>query len=108
MKSFVLCLLLPLLHYQQPAYTIGEVMRKARQLHSDSTTVQITGYIIKKVGETDYMFEDKTAEIRVDIDPKFMPQRPVSDKEAVVIKALVQYEVNKPITLKVNQPVVNQ
>jgi uncharacterized protein (TIGR00156 family) len=107
MKSLAFCLLLPFLYPQQPTYTIGEVMRRARQLNNDSTTVQISGYIIKKVGDTDYLFEDKTAEIKVDIDPKYMPQRPFSDKETVVIKALVQYEINKPITLKVNQPVQN-
>ncbi|MDQ0107587.1 OB fold (BOF) protein [Chitinophaga terrae (ex Kim and Jung 2007)] len=107
MKSLAFCLLFSLLHYQQPAYTIGEVMRKARQLSSDSTTVKITGYITKKLDNNKYLFEDRTAEIRIDIDPQYL-QHPVSDKEAVVIKALVQYEVNKPITLKVNQPVVNE
>lgn len=107
MKSVAFCLLLPLLYFQQPAFTVGEVMRKARQLSSDSTTVKITGYITKKLDNNRYLFEDKTAEIRIDIDPQYL-QRSVNDREAVIIKALVQYEVNKPITLKVNQPVVNE
>lgn len=106
MKSLLLCLLLPLF-FQDRTYTIGEVMRNARQLHNDSTAVQITGYVTKKLRDNNYLFEDKTAEIQIDIDPRYLPRKPFNDRDAVTIKALVQYEINKPITLKVNQAVNN-
>lgn len=107
MKSLLLCLLLPLF-FQDNSYTIGEVMRNARQLHNDSTAVKITGYVTKKLRDNNYLFEDKTAEIQIDIDPRYLPSKPFNDKDAVTIKALVQYEINKPITLKVNQAVKNE
>lgn len=107
MKSWMLCLLLPLLAFQERSYTIGEVMRNARQLHNDSTAVKITGYLTKKLRNNNYLFEDRTAEIQVDIDPKFLPQRPFTDREEVTIKALVEYDINKPVTLKVSQPLKN-
>ncbi|MBS0030147.1 NirD/YgiW/YdeI family stress tolerance protein [Chitinophaga sp. 22321] len=106
MKSLLLCLLLPFA-FQEHTYTVGEVMRHARQLHNDSAVVQITGYVTRKLRDNNYMFEDRTAEIQVDIDPKYLPKTPFTDKDAVTIKALVQYEINKPITLKVSQPVSN-
>jgi uncharacterized protein YdeI (BOF family) len=107
MKSWLLCLLLPFFALQDRSYTIGEVIRNARQLHNDSTAVQITGYVTKKLRDNNYLFEDKTAEIQIDIDPRYLPRKPFSDKDAVTIKALVQYEIHKPITLKVNQAVAN-
>lgn len=107
MKSLLICLLLPLFTFQAHSYTIGEVMRNARQLHNDSTIVQVTGYVTKKLRENNYLFEDRTAEITIDIDPKYLPKTPFTEKDAITIKALVQYEINKPITLKVNQPVSN-
>lgn len=103
----MLCLLLPLLAFQDRSYTIGEVMRNARQLHNDSTAVKVTGYLTKKLRGNNYLFEDRTAEIQVDIDPKFLPERPFTDREAVTIKALVEYDINKPVTLKVSQPLKN-
>lgn len=99
--------MLPLLAFQERSYTIGEVMRNARQLHNDSTAVKITGYLTKKLRNNNYLFEDRTAEIQVDIDPKFLPQRPFTDREEVTIKALVEYDINKPVTLKVSQPLKN-
>ncbi|HWV69107.1 NirD/YgiW/YdeI family stress tolerance protein [Chitinophaga sp.] len=107
MKSWLLCLLLPLFALQERTYTIGEVMRNARQLHNDSTIVKVTGYVTKKLRGNNYLFEDRTAEIQVDIDPKFLPEKPFTDRDEVTIKALVEYEINKPITLKVSRQVNN-
>ncbi|NIG54594.1 NirD/YgiW/YdeI family stress tolerance protein [Chitinophaga sp. Cy-1792] len=90
---------------QNQQYTVGEVIRKARQLDRDSTTVKLTGYVVKKQSDGWYLFVDKTAEIKVSIDNQYLPAKPFDDRIAVVIYALVQYEINKPVTLKVNRPV---
>ena len=55
MKTLLLCLLLSFA-LQQRHYTIGEVLRNARSLHTDNTTVQITGYITKKLQGNKYVF----------------------------------------------------
>jgi uncharacterized protein YdeI (BOF family) len=106
MKSLLLCLFLPFV-LQQRHYTVGDVLRNARSLHNDSTAVQVTGYITKKLAGNNYLFEDRTAEIVVAIDSAYLPQQPFTDKDEVTIKALVMYEINKPITLKASQPVGN-
>ncbi|CAL1517864.1 NirD/YgiW/YdeI family stress tolerance protein [Chitinophaga sp. MM2321] len=106
MKSLLLCLLFTVA-FQNHDYNIGEVLKNARQLTNDSVTVRITGYVTKNLGGTIYMFEDRTAGIKVDIDTKFLPAQPFNDKDAVVIQAWVQYERNKPVTLKVNRPVTS-
>ncbi|NLR77064.1 NirD/YgiW/YdeI family stress tolerance protein [Chitinophaga eiseniae] len=105
MKSWLLGLLLPFALVQDKTYTVGEVMRNARRLHNDSTTVQLIGYFTKKLNNNNYVFEDRTAEIHVNVPPKFLPGRPLSDREAVTIKVWVEYEMDKPITLTVNQPI---
>ncbi|HVI44160.1 MAG TPA: NirD/YgiW/YdeI family stress tolerance protein [Chitinophaga sp.] len=105
MKSLLLCLLLPTLATQNRDYTIGEVLRYARQLTNDSVTVRLTGYVTRKLGGNTYLFEDRTAEIKIDIDTRYLPTKPFTDKDPVVIRALVQYEMNKPVTLKANRPI---
>ncbi|MGN7823182.1 NirD/YgiW/YdeI family stress tolerance protein [Chitinophaga varians] len=108
MKCLLLGLLLPLCFLaQHKYYTIGEVLKNARQLTYDSTTVKIKGYITEKVGKTTYLLEDRTAEIRVDIADKFLPGKPFSDREEVIVEAWVQYEINKPVTLTANRPVTH-
>lgn len=107
MKYLLLCLLFPVLFSQQRQFTIGEVLKHARQLTNDSVTVKITGYITKKVNRSTYVFEDRTAEIKIEIEDKYLPPKPFNDHDAVVIEALVQYEINRPVTLLANRPVIN-
>ncbi|NSL87078.1 NirD/YgiW/YdeI family stress tolerance protein [Chitinophaga solisilvae] len=106
MKYLLLCLLLSGLVFQIREYTIGEVLKNARRLTNDSVTVKITGYITKKVGKSIYLFEDRTAEIKVEIENKFLPARPFDERIPVIIHAMVDYEINKPVTLTANRPVV--
>ncbi|SHM64348.1 Predicted protein YdeI with OB-fold, BOF family [Chitinophaga jiangningensis] len=87
----------------QEQLTVGEVLRKARQLDRDSTTVQLIGYITGKVSKGLYKFEDKTAEIKVYIDDNYLPAKPFDDRIQMVVYAWVQYEQNKPVTLRANR-----
>ncbi|MBC9929343.1 NirD/YgiW/YdeI family stress tolerance protein [Chitinophaga qingshengii] len=108
MKCLLMGLLLPLfLLPQKKYYTVGEVLKNARQLTYDSVTVKIKGYITGKVGRSTYLLEDRTAEIRVDIADRFLPGKPFNDKDEVIIEAWVQYEINKPVTLTANRPVTH-
>lgn len=88
---------------RQEQNTVGEVLRKARQLDRDSTTVQLIGYITGKVGKGLYKFVDKTAEIKIYIDDNYLPAKPFDDRVQMVVYAWVQYEQYKPVTLKANR-----
>ena len=106
MKYLLFCLLLPALFFQQ-RYTIGQVLKNARQLTNDSITVKVTGYITKKINRSTYLLEDRTAEIKIEIDEKYLPAKPFNEHDEVIIQALVQYEINRPVTLLANRPVIN-
>lgn len=47
----------------QPVKTVAQA-KKAY----DDTPVELTGYIVKKIGHEKYTFKDKTGQIRVEID----------------------------------------
>ncbi|MCW3466573.1 NirD/YgiW/YdeI family stress tolerance protein [Chitinophaga nivalis] len=108
MKSLLLCLLGVTAGIWQRNYTVGEVMKNARQLSYDSTSVKITGYITGKLRGTTYIFEDRTAEIKVEIANRYLPAKPFNDRDEVTIRAWVRYEINQPITLQVNETVINE
>ncbi|WP_143306326.1 NirD/YgiW/YdeI family stress tolerance protein [Chitinophaga vietnamensis] len=112
MKSLLVCLLLFVAAVYSPrqvrSYTVGDVLRHARQLSNDSTTVKINGYITKKVGSGVYLFEDRTAEIYLYAEDKYLPEKPFDERVALVVQALVQYEYNKPITLRANKTITSE
>lgn len=109
MKGLLICLLIAFFAGRQhQEYTIGEVLRRARQLENDSTTVKIAGYITRKLKGDHYLFEDRTAEVEVAIENRYLPEKPVDDQVRVVIYALVQYEINHPVKLKVTRKVTNE
>lgn len=70
-----------------PAYrNVGEVLKNP----VDDTKVAFTGHLLRKVSNDKYMFSDGTGEIRVDIDDKYFPPTPISEKTKVQIRGEVE------------------
>lgn len=66
-----------------PVYkTIAEVLKHG----TDDTSVQLEGYLVKKVGREKYLFSDGSSEIRVEIDDKQFPTTAVNEKTRVQIR----------------------
>ena len=59
----------------------------------DDETVTLRGHIVRGLGDSMYLFDDGTGEIRVEIDSKkFPPGKPVSEKDSVEIHGTVDRE----------------
>jgi uncharacterized protein YdeI (BOF family) len=86
-------------------YTVGDVIRSARQLDSDGTIVKVKGYVMKKLDKDTYLFTDRTAEIKVIISDKYLPALPFNEKDEVILTARVNYEMNKPVMLEAKEKV---
>ncbi|RAJ82339.1 OB fold (BOF) protein [Chitinophaga dinghuensis] len=112
MKTLFLCLFLiaafAFIRPPQENYTVGEVLRKARQLDRDSSTVRLTGYFTRKLSKGWYQFADRTAEIKVYVDDKYLPSKPLDDRISMILYASVEYEQNKPVTLKANKLITEE
>jgi uncharacterized protein (TIGR00156 family) len=58
----------------------------------DDTVVVLSGHLLRKVGKEKYIFSDGSAEIRVEVDAKYFPATPISDKTKVQITGEVEKE----------------
>lgn len=58
----------------------------------DDTVVVLSGHLLRKVGKEKYIFSDGSAEIRVEVDAKYLPATPISDKTKVQITGEVEKE----------------
>lgn len=56
--------------------------------------VTLTGQLVRKISDDDYMFSDGTGEIKVDIDQKYFPAQPVDDKTRVQLRGEVEVKRN--------------
>ena len=70
-----------------PAYrSVADVLKDP----VDDASVVLDGLIIKLVGKKKYISPDGTAEIRVEIDPKYFPATPVNEKMKVQIRGEIE------------------
>lgn len=58
----------------------------------DDTVVVLSGHLLRKVGKEKYIFSDGSGEIRVEVDAKYLPATPISDKTKVQITGEVEKE----------------
>ena len=58
----------------------------------DDTVVVLSGHLLRKVGKEKYIFSDGTGEIRVEVDAKYFPATPISEKTKVQINGEVEKE----------------
>ena len=56
----------------------------------DDAPVVLEPYIIKQVGKKKYIVSDGTAEIRAEIDQKYLPTTPINEKTKVQIRGEVE------------------
>lgn len=68
--------------------TIADVLKDP----VDDAQVTFTGVIVKKVGTDKYLFPDGISQIRMEIDRKYFPATPLTDKTKVRIRGEVEKE----------------
>ncbi len=53
----------------------------------------LSGYLIRKTGKEKYIFSDGVSEMTVDIDDKYLPATPISEKTKVQIRGEIDKDL---------------
>ncbi|WP_346744648.1 NirD/YgiW/YdeI family stress tolerance protein [uncultured Turicimonas sp.] len=69
----------------------------------DNQYVAVEGYIVQKVGNKDYIFKDKTGEIRVEIKDRVFANQPVSPTTKVLLEGEVDKDWTGPMEIDVKK-----
>lgn len=100
-------LFVPLSHAQYigpnavPKYTsVKDVLAQPVQ----GARVSLTGFITKRLGDDRYLFSDGGKEIRVEIDAKYFPATPVSEKTKVSLVGEVEKSALSAVEIEVDAP----
>jgi uncharacterized protein (TIGR00156 family) len=88
---------------QAVKHTVKEVSENALRLDRKDTMVKLEGFIIEKIKEEDYWFQDSTGKIKVEIDKKYLPQTPFDEKTEVVIVGEVDYDLLEGTEIEVKK-----
>lgn len=62
---------------------------------NDDTQVELTGHLTMSLGDEDYMFEDSTGEIAIEIDDDIWFGRTVTPEHTIIIRGEVEKDWNK-------------
>jgi uncharacterized protein (TIGR00156 family) len=69
--------------------SVKEVKEQASQLDRSDALVKIQGFIIEKISDDKYWFQDATGKIRLEIDKKKLPAVPFNEKTELVLSGEV-------------------
>ncbi len=73
----------------QPVYrSVADVLKNP----VDDAPVALDGYLVRHLRKDKYVFSDGETEIRVEIDRKIFPLKPVSEKTRIQIRGEVEKE----------------
>lgn len=80
----------------------GVTVKQALSLKDDSK-VQVTGYIVKSLGDEKYQFRDSTGSITVEIDDKLLHGKKISAKTPVTLmgEVDVDHKANQPVKVEI-------
>ncbi|SHE97721.1 TIGR00156 family protein [Mariniphaga anaerophila] len=88
---------------QAADHTVKQVSDNALKLDRKDTMVKIKGFIVEKIKDENYWFQDSTGKIRVEIDKKHLPATPFNDKTEVVIIGEVDYDLLEGTEIEVKK-----
>lgn len=83
--------------------TIEQVKKDAMKLDRKDALVRIKGTIAEQLNDEDFIFQDKTGKIQIEIDDKFMPDFPFDENTEVIITAEVDYDLLNGTELEVEK-----
>lgn len=88
---------------QPKAAQHGVTVKQALSL-KDDTKVQVTGYIVKALGDEKYQFRDSTGSITVEIDDKLLHGKKISAKTPVTLmgEVDVDHKANQAVKVEID------
>lgn len=84
--------------------TVKDVLDHGR----DDQNVQLTGNIIRQLGDEDYVFSDGSGEIQVEIDDDDMPPEQISETTSVTIFGEIDTKRLRANEIDVDRVIVNR
>lgn len=81
-------------HTAQQSRALAKDVKNAKQ-RADGAPVQLKGYLVKKIGDEQYTFKDRTGTMTVEIDDDLMKGRKVDAKKVVSLTGEVDVEETK-------------
>lgn len=82
-------------------YTVKQIKESASQLDKSDALVKIEGYIIDRINDDTYWFQDATGKIQVEIEKDQIPKFPFDDKTKLIIVGEVDYDVLEEVEIEV-------
>lgn len=89
---------------QQPVSTVANILAQGK----DDQYVTLQGYIIQKIGNDDYIFQDRTGQIIVDIDHEVFRGQKVSPQTKVLLQGEIDKDFTRPMEIDVDRLTVIQ
>jgi len=74
-------------------YTVKSVSDNALKLDRKDTMVKLKGFVVEKINNEDYWFEDSTGKIKVEIEKKHLPAVAFDEKTELKIIGEVDYDL---------------
>ncbi|QDF65413.1 NirD/YgiW/YdeI family stress tolerance protein [Shewanella sp. SNU WT4] len=88
------CLSLPAMAaYTGPGTTAKVTDAKTAASADDKVNVEITGYLIQDLGDDNYLFEDETGQVQVDIDDKLLRELDIDATTPVTLVGEVDSDI---------------
>ncbi len=83
-------------HQRPTLSSVADVLKAAE----DDQRVTLTGHIIRQIGRKEFLFQDETGEVVIEIDADVMPAQPFDEKTRVRIDGEAEKEEKKPISIE--------
>lgn len=84
-------------------YTVKEIKANASRLDKTDALVKIKGFIIEKINNDTFWFQDSTDKILVEIGKKHIPVTPFNEKTEVILIGEVDYDLLEGVEIEVEQ-----
>jgi len=82
-------------------YTVKEIKDNASQLDKSDVLVKIEGFIVDRINDDTYWFQDSSGKIQVELEDDQIPEFPFDEKTKLIIVGEVDYDVLEEVEIEV-------
>lgn len=90
---------------QPKTITVEEVVDKAAKLDRKDTLVELEGFILEKIDDDTYWFQDDTGKIKVEIDQRHLPTQTFNENNKIKLVGEVDYDMLEGTEIEVKQTI---
>ncbi|WP_051218984.1 YgiW/YdeI family stress tolerance OB fold protein [Oceanobacter kriegii] len=89
--------------YLGPDHVTGKNLQQILDNPKDDQPVQLSGYLVRKIGEETYVFSDGKQEINAEIESEDFPAQPFDENTPVLIVGEIDYDRLRGIEVDVDR-----